>query len=59
MRRFKARVATSGKGAGAGAMLVACRMAGLSALEAHYAGLVPPKQTGASTQIRLAFKARG
>jgi hypothetical protein len=27
--------------AGAGAMLVACRLAGLSALEGHYAGLPP------------------
>jgi hypothetical protein len=26
-------------GAGAGAMLVACRLAGLSALDAHYAGV--------------------
>jgi hypothetical protein len=40
-------------------MLVACRLAGLSALEAHYAGLIAPTQTDALTQIRLAFKARG
>jgi hypothetical protein len=34
-------------------MLVAFRLAGLSALEAHYAGLVALTQTGALTQIRL------
>jgi hypothetical protein len=31
--------------AGAGAMLVACRLAGLSALEPHYAGIIEPTQS--------------
>jgi hypothetical protein len=30
-------------------MLVACRLAGLSAIEAHYAELLPPKQTPTAT----------
>jgi len=29
-------------------MLLACRLAGLSALEAHYAGVIAPAQSGAS-----------
>jgi hypothetical protein len=33
-------------GAGAGAMLVACRLAGLSALEGHYAGVRACTQFG-------------
>jgi hypothetical protein len=35
-----------GAEATAGVMLIACRLAGLSALEAHYAGLVANAQTG-------------
>ena len=34
--------------AGAGAMLLACRLAGLSALEAHYAGVIAHTQDTAS-----------
>jgi hypothetical protein len=38
-------------------MLVACRLAGLSALEAHYAGIIALRQSGESYSdviIRLA-----
>ena len=41
-------------GAGAGAMLVACRLAGLSALEAYYAGVRARAQFGP----RLAWSPR-
>ena len=37
--------------AGAGAMLVACRLAGLSALEGHYAGVSARAQFGASRGV--------
>jgi hypothetical protein len=32
-------------------MLVACRLAGLSALEAHYADVVAPTQSGAGERV--------
>jgi hypothetical protein len=34
-------------------MLVACRMAGLSALKAHYAGLIALNQSGAWGGVQL------
>jgi hypothetical protein len=34
-------------------MLVACRLAGLSALETHYAGSVALRQSGAMTAARV------
>jgi hypothetical protein len=39
------------EGAEAGAMLAACRLAGLSALEAHYAGLVALTQIAATVPL--------
>ena len=38
--------------AGAGAMLVACRLAGLSALEPHYADDNAQAQSGVEEQVR-------
>ena len=40
-------------------MLVACRLAGLSALEAHYAGVKGRAQCGADTALPAAFIAFG
>jgi hypothetical protein len=37
--------------AGAGAMLVACRLAGLSALEAKYAGVIASTQSVAGQRV--------
>jgi hypothetical protein len=40
-------------------MLVACRLAGLSALEGHYAGVKGRAQCGADTALPAAFIAFG
>ena len=45
-----------GAEAGAGAMLVACRLAGLSALEGHYAGLNAGAQFGPTQRLQAAFR---
>jgi hypothetical protein len=47
-----------GAEAGAGATLVACRLAGISALEAHYVGLVTPAQCWAAALSARRKKAR-
>ena len=39
MERTRSHLGMEHAEAGAGAMLVACRLAGLSALEGHYAGV--------------------